>query len=116
MQRPAKPCTPVRFRPWPPKRSATKSKVVHEARLKAGFLSISTPTKSDSVRLNPGEQEGTIGGTWVICWGNQMASKTLTAVAASKAKPREKNYKLAAGGGLYLEVMPSGAKYWRWKY
>lgn len=43
-------------------------------------------------------------------------SKTLTSVAATKAQPREKKYKLAAGGGLYLEVMPTGAKYWRWKY
>ncbi|GAA0707916.1 tyrosine-type recombinase/integrase [Dokdonella soli] len=42
--------------------------------------------------------------------------KTLTAVAASKAKPRERTYRLAAGEGLYLEVVPSGAKYWRWKY
>jgi integrase len=43
-------------------------------------------------------------------------SKTLTAVAASKARPRAKPYRLAAGGGLYLEVTPTGAKYWRWKY
>ncbi|TAN03498.1 MAG: DUF4102 domain-containing protein [Rhodanobacteraceae bacterium] len=43
-------------------------------------------------------------------------SKSLTALAARKAEPREKPYKLAAGGGLYLEVMPTGAKYWRWKY
>jgi integrase len=43
-------------------------------------------------------------------------ARTLTAVAARAAKPREKTYRLAAGGGLYLEVMPTGAKYWRWKY
>jgi len=42
--------------------------------------------------------------------------KTLTAVAVRSAAPREKPYKLAAGAGLYLEVMPTGAKYWRWKY
>ena len=42
--------------------------------------------------------------------------KPLTAVAVKNAKPREKRYRLAAGKGLYLEVMPSGAKYWRWKY
>jgi len=28
-------------------------------------------------------------------------SKTLTALAARKAEPRDKPYKLAAGGGLY---------------
>jgi len=42
--------------------------------------------------------------------------KPLTALAVKNAKPREKPYRLAAGKGLYLEVMPTGAKYWRWKY
>ncbi|WP_288427360.1 integrase arm-type DNA-binding domain-containing protein [uncultured Pantoea sp.] len=32
------------------------------------------------------------------------------------AKPREKEYKLTDGGGLYLLVKPNGAKYWRLKY
>jgi integrase len=41
---------------------------------------------------------------------------TLTVVAARNAKPREKPYKLAAGNGLYLEVLPTGARYWRLKY
>jgi integrase len=45
-----------------------------------------------------------------------MRANTLTATAATKAKSRDKKYKLGAGGGLYLEVMPTGAKYWRWKY
>ncbi|MGG1949008.1 integrase arm-type DNA-binding domain-containing protein [Trinickia sp. NRRL B-1857] len=40
----------------------------------------------------------------------------LTDVAVRAAKPREKAYKLADGHGMYLEVMPSGAKYWRLKY
>jgi integrase len=29
---------------------------------------------------------------------------------------REKAYKVADGGGLYLEVSPAGGKWWRWKY
>ena len=33
-----------------------------------------------------------------------------------KAKPGEKPLKLSDGGGLYLEVQPSGSKYWRLKY
>lgn len=32
------------------------------------------------------------------------------------AKPREKAYKLADGGGLYLEVTPAGTKLWRMKF
>lgn len=36
--------------------------------------------------------------------------------ALRAAKPGPKPYKIAVGGGLYLEVMPTGAKLWRWKY
>ncbi|MBV1865783.1 MAG: tyrosine-type recombinase/integrase [Rhodobacteraceae bacterium] len=34
----------------------------------------------------------------------------------SKAKPKEKPYKLADGGGLFLLVNPGGSKLWRQKY
>ncbi len=40
----------------------------------------------------------------------------LTDTACKSAKPKEKPYKKADGGGLYLEIMPNGAKYWRLKY
>jgi len=40
----------------------------------------------------------------------------LTDVAVRTAKPREKEYKLADGGGLYLLVTPSGGKLWRLKF
>jgi integrase len=40
----------------------------------------------------------------------------LTDTAIRKAKARDKSYKLTDGAGLYLEVMPSGARYWRWRY
>ena len=33
-----------------------------------------------------------------------------------KTGPTSKPYKLSDGAGLYLEVMPTGAKYWRLKY
>lgn len=46
----------------------------------------------------------------------QMTTKALTDVAARNARPKAQGYKLSAGGGLYLEVMPNGAKYWRMKY
>lgn len=41
---------------------------------------------------------------------------TLTNTQCQNAKPKEKPYKLADGGGLYLLVHPNGSKYWRWKY
>jgi integrase len=40
----------------------------------------------------------------------------LTDLACRRAKAEEKPYKLRDGQGLYLEVLPSGAKSWRWKY
>ena len=40
----------------------------------------------------------------------------LTHFDIQSAKPRDKAYKLADGGGLYLLIQPSGSKLWRMKY
>ncbi|TAF12391.1 MAG: DUF4102 domain-containing protein, partial [Alphaproteobacteria bacterium] len=40
----------------------------------------------------------------------------LNYTTCKNAKPKDKPYKLADGGGLYLEIMPNGSKYWRLKY
>lgn len=40
----------------------------------------------------------------------------LNARQVETAKPKDKTYKLADGGGLYLEVSAKGSKYWRMKY
>ncbi|WP_099133552.1 tyrosine-type recombinase/integrase [Xenorhabdus ehlersii] len=40
----------------------------------------------------------------------------LNARLIETAKPKEKTYKLADGGGLYLEITTRGSKYWRMKY
>ena len=40
----------------------------------------------------------------------------LSDTACRNAKPKEKPYKLSDEKALYLEVMPTGAKYWRLKY
>jgi len=40
----------------------------------------------------------------------------LSAVAIKAAKGRDKQYKLADSGGLYLLVLPSGQRYWRMNY
>lgn len=45
-----------------------------------------------------------------------MAVEKLSEITVRNAKPREKAWKLSDGGGLYAEVQPSGAKYWRLKY
>lgn len=40
----------------------------------------------------------------------------LTDKEIQNAKPKDKPYRLADGGGLYLEVTPNGSKLWRWKF
>ena len=40
----------------------------------------------------------------------------LTSIGVKNAKPKEKKYRLYDTGGLYVEVSPSGGKYWRFKY
>ena len=40
----------------------------------------------------------------------------LTTIRIKGAKPREKPFPLTDGGGLFLEVLPTGAKTWRYSY
>lgn len=40
----------------------------------------------------------------------------LTIKEIQAAQPKEKPYKLSDGEGVYIEVMPTGSKYWRLKY
>lgn len=47
---------------------------------------------------------------------NQGRKRAVSDAALRATKPESKSYKIAAGGGLYLEVMPGGSKLWRWKY
>lgn len=42
--------------------------------------------------------------------------KPLTATQAANAKAKDRMYKLFDGGGLFLQVNPSGGKYWKMKY
>lgn len=40
----------------------------------------------------------------------------LTNSACDGAKPQQKRYNLSDGQGMYLEIRPNGAKYWRLAY
>ena len=40
----------------------------------------------------------------------------LTELEAKYAKRRDRSYKLADGGGLFLLIQPNGSKLWRMKY
>lgn len=39
-----------------------------------------------------------------------------TDAAIRNAKPESKQYRMTAGQGMYLQVMPNGSKLWRLKY
>ncbi|MCR4667713.1 MAG: Arm DNA-binding domain-containing protein, partial [Desulfovibrio sp.] len=43
-------------------------------------------------------------------------NEKLTAQAVKAATPKEKQYKLSDGNGMFLLVHPNGSKYWRLKY
>ena len=45
-----------------------------------------------------------------------MSHGKLTAITVKQAKPKEKDYKLFDGGGLFLLVRKDSSKYWRLKY
>jgi integrase len=40
----------------------------------------------------------------------------LTDINIKRAKPAEKTYKMFDGGGLYIQIEPTGGKLWRYKY
>ena len=40
----------------------------------------------------------------------------LTDLQIKRAKPADKLFKLSDGAGLYLEVLPTGAKFWRFRF
>jgi hypothetical protein len=48
--------------------------------------------------------------------GQRKGHRLLTELQIKNACPQAKRYKLADGGGLYLEVLPSGTRSWRMKY
>ena len=41
---------------------------------------------------------------------------SLRVAAIEAAKPKDKTYVLTDGGGLHMDVLPSGTKVWRYKY
>src|ERR1700761_2137127 len=83
-----------------------------------GFLLPSLPTASQFKPNCLGVSGGISPNTPKIDTPNPMPKQIapLTELHVRKAKPTEQPYRLADGKGLYLQVMPNGARYWRMKY
>lgn len=54
-----------------------------------------------------------VGG---MAGGTFLGARGLSDAACRKAQPKAKDWKLADSGGLYLLIMSTGSKSWRWKY
>ena len=95
-----------------------------ETRLLAGFFYAYTvqnvPDSSNEIRGHQGEVLGACDENAPLLLKYapkcRRLAPMLTVREIDSAKPKAKSYKLADGAGLYLEVMPTGAKYWRLKY
>ena len=43
-------------------------------------------------------------------------SNLLTELSIKNSKPKDKQYKLTDGQGMYLRIYPNGSKYWQLQY
>src|SRR3546814_15483511 len=68
------------------------------------------------VPLHPANRGGICGGTFGDIGLLGASMDKLTATAIRNAKPADKAVRLFDGRGLYLEVTPTGRRYWRLKY
>jgi integrase len=59
---------------------------------------------------------GVLLGVSIHRFKSRYPQMPLTDTACKNAKPKDKPYKLADGGGLHLLVKPNGGRYWRMKY
>lgn len=71
------------------------------------------PTYSRETSANTGESHSKNAPNNIA---SHAPKRGISDAALRAAKPSTKSYKIAVGGGLYLEVMPGGSKLWRWKY
>lgn len=73
---------------------------------------------SNCVRCYPMEKRVSlrVSKALVSITGSIPAHMPLTDTKIRNTKPAEKPIKLTDGGGLYLEVRPTGTKLWRYRY
>lgn len=64
----------------------------------------------------PGQIGGIAGGTFSESGTLGVCVDQLTVAAIRNVKPTTKTQRLFDGGGLYLEVTPTGRRYWRMKF
>lgn len=73
------------------------------------------PNRPENTLENP-EKNGYFHGYFFKNKNDRMAEKILRDVNCKTARPADKPYRLRDGGGLYLQVRPTGGKYWQYRY
>ncbi len=114
MQRPAKPCTPVRFRPQPPFPCSSKFIDTHRLRKTIYFIQSCVheyPSGSIESHVLVGVVLGVRKSPPLV-----VTPMRLTDNAIRNAQPREKSYKLFEDSGSFSLLKPTGGKWWRFKY
>ena len=80
----------------------------------ACFIVFFDNCQSDVVQPDLLKSDGIFDG---ISWDSQPDTvMALTNLKTNRAKPKDKQYKLADERGMYLLVHPKGGKYWRFDY
>jgi len=111
----AKSLVPVRFRSWAPERNPKQSKDVQKTANLIGKAVFFRPKLSIQIHWHTPLFWGILGEGYPFSKRRYPKLK-LTDKAVKNAKPADKAYKLADGGGLYLFLTPTGSKLWRHKY
>ena len=110
MQRPAKPCTPVRFRPQPPFIRFTPSQATPKParfkHLRVFLLCHTVPYDTVKTQSIYGTFDGILKNTAKRYRQNQIFDRRhmLSDFKISKAKPQEKPYKLTDGKGFICSL------------
>ena len=79
---------------------------------KLGFLQQSLPYSSRPVSPSPKPYCGYWAGIDAKRWGYRLMND----LKCKNAKPRDKAYKISDSRGLYLHVLPTGMRVWRWNF
>ncbi len=82
-------------------------------------VSHGTPWHSTEAQASDGIRDGIFGSRFSDTVTNReygVRAMALTDTAIRKAKPTDRQYKMADSGGLYLLVHPRGSRYWRFDY
>lgn len=98
-------------------RNSAGSEDVHQSAIFPLQTGADSPRRCDAIHIEPTQKRVSLRvSKFLHSRSSRLFTMPLTDVQIRNAKPRETPYKLTDGKGLYLEVRPTGAKLWRYRY